>query len=163
MIFKRPKDSVPELFVKWSRLKTESVEECIGATALDRIGLGTLHQFLAKATPPHRRGHRKAAQISPSNPPSTSPFSSLRKKATGYHSARPVHWWSIVERAISKPHQTEYRIWRTLLAHCQRHVDAGGRTLRSSGAKVGNGLNDQYDYHCNNLHRSAVSLSGPGK
>jgi hypothetical protein len=36
MIFKRPKDAVPELFVEWLRLKTEGVEECIGATALDR-------------------------------------------------------------------------------------------------------------------------------
>jgi hypothetical protein len=39
VIFKRPKCPVPELFVKWSRLKTEGVKECIGTSALNRIGL----------------------------------------------------------------------------------------------------------------------------
>ena len=68
MIFKRPKDAVPELFVKWSCLKTEGVEECIGATALDRISFGTLHQFLAKATPSHRRCYSKRFNVESSRP-----------------------------------------------------------------------------------------------
>jgi hypothetical protein len=68
MIFKRPEYAVPELFVKWSRLETEGVKVCICATALDRIGLGTLHQFLAKATPQHRRGYRKGSHMQPSRP-----------------------------------------------------------------------------------------------
>ena len=56
----------------------------------------TLRQFRAKAMPSRRRGHgsvltcSQAAQIFPSKPPNISPFSSLRKKATGYHSACPV-------------------------------------------------------------------------
>ena len=95
VIFQRSEYPVPELFVKWSCLKTEGVEERVGAPALNRISLGTLHQFPAKALP--RTGTAtasvltcsQAAQISPSKPPSTSPFSSLRKKATGYHSACP--------------------------------------------------------------------------
>jgi hypothetical protein len=68
MILKRPEYAVPELFVKRSRLKTEGVKVCIGATALNRIGLGTLHQFLAKATPPHRRGYSKGFNVQPSRP-----------------------------------------------------------------------------------------------
>ena len=74
MIFKRPKYSVPELFVKWSCLKTEGVKECIGAAALDRIVFRKLHQLPAKALSSHRHGHRKrshvqpAAQICPSKP-----------------------------------------------------------------------------------------------
>ena len=68
MIFKRPKYAIPELFVKWSRLKTEGVKVCICATALDRIGFGTLHQFLAKAMPSHRRGYRKGSNVQPSRP-----------------------------------------------------------------------------------------------
>jgi hypothetical protein len=68
MIFKRPEYAVPELFVKWSCLKTEGVEVCIGATAHDRIGLGTLHQFRAKSMPSHRRGYRKGFNVQPSRP-----------------------------------------------------------------------------------------------
>jgi hypothetical protein len=43
MILKNPKDAEPELFVKWSCLKTEGVKERIGASALNR----TLHQLAA--------------------------------------------------------------------------------------------------------------------
>src|ERR1700686_397560 len=68
MIFKRPEYAVPEFFVERSRLKTEGVEVCIGATAFDRIGFGTLHQFLAKAMPSHRRGYRKGSNVQPSRP-----------------------------------------------------------------------------------------------
>jgi hypothetical protein len=63
MIFKRSKNAVPELFVKWSGLKTEAVEECIGATALNRIGCGTLHQFLAEAMPSRRRGNGNRCDV----------------------------------------------------------------------------------------------------
>jgi hypothetical protein len=55
MILKRPECAVPELFVKWSCLKTEGVEICISAAALDRIKFRTLYQFLAKATPSRRQ------------------------------------------------------------------------------------------------------------
>ena len=68
MIFKRPKYAVPQLFVKASCLKTEGVKVCISAAAFDRIGFGTLHQFLAKATPPHRRGYSKGFNVQPSRP-----------------------------------------------------------------------------------------------
>jgi hypothetical protein len=37
MIFKGTKYAVPDLFIKRFCLKTEGVEECIGATAFDRI------------------------------------------------------------------------------------------------------------------------------
>src|ERR1700675_3799580 len=68
VIFKRPKYPVPEFFVERSRLKTEGVEERIGATALDRIIFRTLHQFLAKAMPSHRRCYRKRSHVQPSRP-----------------------------------------------------------------------------------------------
>ena len=68
MILEHPEYAVPEPFVKWSCLKTERVKVGIGATALDRIGLGTLHQFLAKATPSHRRCYSKRFNVEPSRP-----------------------------------------------------------------------------------------------
>ena len=68
MILQRPKYTVPQFFVEGSRLKTEGVEECIGTAALDRIVLGTLHQFLAKAAPSHWGGHRKRSHVQPSRP-----------------------------------------------------------------------------------------------
>ena len=68
VIFQRPKYPVPELFVKWSGLKTEGVKECIGATALDRIGFGTLHQLLAKAPSSDRHCHRERSDVQPSSP-----------------------------------------------------------------------------------------------
>jgi hypothetical protein len=68
MIFKRPKDAIPELFVKWSCLKTEGVKECIGAAALDRIEFRTLHQFLSKALSSHWHGHREDSHVQPSTP-----------------------------------------------------------------------------------------------
>ena len=42
MILKRSKDTISEFFVKGSRLKTERVEECIGAGMLNRIKFRTL-------------------------------------------------------------------------------------------------------------------------
>src|ERR1700682_787024 len=68
MIFKRPKDAIPELFVKWSCLKAEGVEKCIGAAALDGIEFRTFHQFPAKAMPTHRRGYRKRSHVQPCRP-----------------------------------------------------------------------------------------------
>jgi hypothetical protein len=68
VIFERPKYPVPELFVESSRLKTEGVEERVGATALDRIGFGTRHQFPAKALFSHRHGDRKRSYVQPSGP-----------------------------------------------------------------------------------------------
>src|SRR5580704_12068301 len=68
MIFKHPKYSVPKFFVKWSCLKAECVEECIGATALDRVGFGTLHQFLSKALSSHRLGHGEHSYVEPGSP-----------------------------------------------------------------------------------------------
>jgi len=72
MIFKRPEYAVPELFVKWSCLKTEGVKVCIRAAALYRIEFRTLYQFPAKPTPAHWHAYRKrphtcsqAAQICP--------------------------------------------------------------------------------------------------
>jgi hypothetical protein len=96
VIFERSKYPIPELFVKWSGLKTEGVKECIGAAVLDGVGFGTLHEFFSKAF--FRTGMAtasvltcsQAAHISPSKPPISSPFSPLRKKATGYHSVCPV-------------------------------------------------------------------------
>ena len=63
MIFKRPKNVLPEFFVERSRLKTEGVEECIGAASLDRIKFRTLHQFPPKAMPSRRRGHGKRSDV----------------------------------------------------------------------------------------------------
>jgi len=60
MILKRSKDTISEFFVKGSRLKTERVEECIGAAMLNRIKFRTLHQFLAKAMPSRRRRQAEA-------------------------------------------------------------------------------------------------------
>jgi hypothetical protein len=37
-----------------------------GTTALERIVLRTLHQFLAKAMPSHGRGHGKPSNVKPS-------------------------------------------------------------------------------------------------
>src|SRR5271166_4233651 len=68
VIFQRPKYSVPELFVKWPCLKTEGVEECIGAAALDRIEFRTLHHLPTKAMPAYRRGYRKDSNVQPSRP-----------------------------------------------------------------------------------------------
>jgi hypothetical protein len=68
MIFKRPKYPVPEFFVKWSCLKTEGVEVCIRAVALDRIEFRTLHQFLSKALSSHWHGHREDSHEQPSTP-----------------------------------------------------------------------------------------------
>ena len=63
MVLKRSKDAISEFFVKGSRLKTEGVEECIGAATLDGIKFCTLHQLLAKAMPSRRRGHRKRSDV----------------------------------------------------------------------------------------------------
>jgi hypothetical protein len=60
---------------------------------LPNIGLGTLHQLPAKALSSNRHGHRKRSHMQPSNPsiseqpPISSPFSPLRKKATGNREA----------------------------------------------------------------------------
>ena len=68
MIFQRFKYPVPELFVKWPRLKTEGVEVCIGAAALNRIGFGTLHQFLSKALSSRWHSDREDSHVQPSSP-----------------------------------------------------------------------------------------------
>ena len=49
-------------------MKTEGVEECIGAASLDRIKFRTLHQFPPKAMPWHRCGYRKGFDMQPSCP-----------------------------------------------------------------------------------------------
>jgi hypothetical protein len=63
IVLKRSKDVISEFFVKWSRLKTEGVEECIGAATLDSIKFRTLDQFLAKTMPSRRRGHGKRFDV----------------------------------------------------------------------------------------------------
>ena len=63
MILKCPKNAISEFFVEWSGLKTEGVEECIGAAALDCIEFCTLHQIPAKALPSRRRGYRKRCYV----------------------------------------------------------------------------------------------------
>jgi hypothetical protein len=63
MILKYSKDAISEFFVEGSRLKTEGVEECVGAAALDRIKFRTLHQFPAKAMPSRGRGHGKRSDV----------------------------------------------------------------------------------------------------
>jgi hypothetical protein len=63
MILKHSKDAISEFFVEGSRLKTEGVEECIGAASLDRIKFRTLHQFPPKAMPSRRRGHGKRSDV----------------------------------------------------------------------------------------------------
>jgi hypothetical protein len=63
MVLKRSKDAIPEFFVKGSRLKTEGVEECIGAATLDSIKFRTLHQFLATTMPSRRSGHGKRSDV----------------------------------------------------------------------------------------------------
>jgi hypothetical protein len=63
MILKRSKDAISEFFVKGSRLKTEGVEECIGAATLDSVKFRSLHQFLAKTMPSRRRGHGKRSDV----------------------------------------------------------------------------------------------------
>ncbi len=59
MIIEHSKDAITELFVERSRLKTEGVEERIGAATLNCIKFGTLHQFLAKSMSSHRSSHGK--------------------------------------------------------------------------------------------------------
>jgi len=63
MVLKRSKDAISEFFVKGSRLKTEGVEECIGAATLERIKFRTLHQFLAKTMPSRSRCHGKGSDV----------------------------------------------------------------------------------------------------
>ena len=63
MVLKRSKDAISEFFVKGSGLKTKGIEECIGAPTLDCIKLGTLHQFLAKATAARGLGHGKRSNV----------------------------------------------------------------------------------------------------
>ena len=63
MILKRPKDAVPQFFIKRFCLKTEGVEECIGAAALNRIEFRTLHQLPAKAMTSHRRSHGERSHV----------------------------------------------------------------------------------------------------
>jgi hypothetical protein len=43
MVLKGSKDAISESFVKWSCLKTEGIEECIGAATLDSIKFRTPH------------------------------------------------------------------------------------------------------------------------
>jgi len=68
MILQRPKYTIPQFFVKGSRLKTEGVEKCIGTATLDRIVFRALHQFPAEATPSHWGGHRKRSHVEPTRP-----------------------------------------------------------------------------------------------
>ena len=63
IVLKRSKDVISEFFVKWSRLKTEGVEECIGAATPDSIKFRTLHQFLAKAMSSRRSRHGKRSDV----------------------------------------------------------------------------------------------------
>jgi hypothetical protein len=63
MILKHSKDAIPEFLLEGSRLKTEGVEECVGAAEFDRIKFRTLHQFPAKAMSSRRRGHGKRSDV----------------------------------------------------------------------------------------------------
>jgi hypothetical protein len=68
MILKHSADAISEFFVEGSRLKTEGVQECIGAATLNRVKFRTHHQFLTKATPSHSRSHGKRSDVQPSPP-----------------------------------------------------------------------------------------------
>ena len=63
MVLQRSKDVISKFFVKGSRLKTEGIEECIGAAPLDSITFRTLHQFLAKTALSSRRGYDKCSDV----------------------------------------------------------------------------------------------------
>jgi hypothetical protein len=65
MIFKRPEYAVPEFFAERSRLKTEGVEECIGATAIDKrrvrvnaVAPGPVWTPLIPSTMPKEKANR---------------------------------------------------------------------------------------------------------
>jgi hypothetical protein len=51
-----------------SRLKTEGVKERIGSATLNRVGFGTLHQFLSKAMSSHAHGNPERSHMQPSSP-----------------------------------------------------------------------------------------------
>jgi hypothetical protein len=44
-------------------LKTEGVQECIGAATLQGVKFRTLHQLPAKAMPSRRRSHGKRSNV----------------------------------------------------------------------------------------------------
>ena len=63
MILKYSKNAISEFLVEGSRLKTEGVQECIGAATPNRIKFRALHQFLAIALPSRRRSHGKRSDM----------------------------------------------------------------------------------------------------
>ena len=63
MILERSKDPISKFFVERSRLKTEGVQECIRAAALQCVKFRTLHQFPAKATPSRRRSYGERSNV----------------------------------------------------------------------------------------------------
>ena len=63
MILERSKDPISKFFVEGSRLKTEGVQECIGAATLQGVKFRTLHQLPAKAMPSRRRSHGKRSNV----------------------------------------------------------------------------------------------------
>ena len=66
MILQHAKDPIAQFFVEGPRLKTEGVQEGIGAATLPRITLRPLQQFPAKALPARRRGQRERPDVKPS-------------------------------------------------------------------------------------------------
>jgi hypothetical protein len=63
MVLKGSEDAIAEFFVEGSCLKTEGIEECIRASALDRIGFRALHELRAEAMPSRRRRQGKGSDL----------------------------------------------------------------------------------------------------
>jgi len=63
MILKRSKDPISKFFVEGSRLKTEGVQEGIGATALECVKFRTFHQLTAETAASYRRSHGKRTDV----------------------------------------------------------------------------------------------------
>jgi hypothetical protein len=96
MILKASQNAIPEFFIKKVALETEGVED---ASVQPRSTAQSSARFIDSLPKPCPRAGAatasvltcsQAAQISRSKPPNTSPFSALRKKATGYHFSLPA-------------------------------------------------------------------------